>query len=269
VQGSNGHIYDYELVIEQSYKHNASHVATVDMRNILPRLFGHHKERQGHAMFCEFQSGDYVTLRNSWGSEHKHIQVHKDEPSLKLYYIHVKNFIWRGFRSREDIFIFKDFKHYLPKVSDDEVAGGFSDNEDSNYPYNTEFDRHGSSNDESRDYKSYSPEVSHYEDEHWSSDNEDDKYSYQPEYKSDKYGSKKDEFRDFKPYSPEVSHYKVDNWSSYNEDGKYSNNTEYKLDKNHSCKKVNGEWAMYKHSKVIYTGKKAEEKIRKFNTSPI
>lgn len=110
VQDQFGHIYEYVLHITTTNNHKASHISCVDLRNILPE-YKNKKERQGHAMFNEFQDDNYVICRNSWGSYKEKIKIHKNEPSLDLYYVHVKDLIWKGYQDREDIYIFKNFQH--------------------------------------------------------------------------------------------------------------------------------------------------------------
>ena len=114
-QGKRGHVYDITLKIETTSKLDASHIVCIDLREYLD-FFKNHKERQGHAMFCEFQDPKKkeVILRNSWGSKDKYINVKFNASNVTAYYVHVKDLVWRGVDSeRPDKYIFLNFQHDL------------------------------------------------------------------------------------------------------------------------------------------------------------
>jgi len=53
VIGDGGHNYKLKIFIEATTNYEAANIASVDLRYVLPQIFGNYKFRQGHAMFIK------------------------------------------------------------------------------------------------------------------------------------------------------------------------------------------------------------------------
>jgi hypothetical protein len=116
VQGRGGHVYDFELHIIKVKNPDYCNVASVDMRFVLPEKFGHFKERQGHAMFCEMHDLQTIEIicRNSWGSSNMHIRIPYYADYISgMFWVRVKNLIWRQANgSAKNIGIIVNFQQF-------------------------------------------------------------------------------------------------------------------------------------------------------------
>ncbi len=82
-------------------------------------------------MFLEFHdpSKKEHICRNSWGDSFKYIRIPAEADWIDLYYVHVKNFVWRGYDKRPDIKIIDNFKfNDLENWPDEGLSSDFNTN---------------------------------------------------------------------------------------------------------------------------------------------
>ena len=92
VVGQGGYIFDLTINIFRTEDTRKCNVASVDLGKCLE---GYEPESY-HAMFCQFQRGDEMVLRNSWGTSHEYISLPHESPAIRARWcVKVTNFVWR------------------------------------------------------------------------------------------------------------------------------------------------------------------------------